>query len=200
MSMVQLKTQGRVRVLAVDITADANGWEHACSTQIIADAVALGVPVVGSQVHQANDIGSFQQVFEDVGDDFTVLLLFGHGNAGTGGAAATMKLGTDLDMNYYLLQAVPMNLSDKVVVLCVCEGFCQDAIDTFVKGEHFALMLVAPDKPLSRQEAEAFFPVFLAEVNAHSYESIDPSIVDMVLGEQNHHANGKMRLHSGVGV
>jgi hypothetical protein len=201
MSLIETKVPGavRVRVLVVDATGNKGKWEYQCSQKVVDLLRQKSVPVVGGVPRLAPDMATFVRVFEMVKDDpFNVLLLMTHGWAGCNGAVDGLDVG-DLPTNWFLLQQVEMHLENKLVLLCVCEGYGKDSIETVVTGDHFALMLIGPQKKISRKQAEDFFPTFLSELKGLSYGSIDPEVVKQVLGEQNHLAGGQMQLFSGVG-
>jgi hypothetical protein len=99
--------------------------------------------------------------------------------------------------HWYLANGVDLKVEDKLVLLCVCEGACQDALYVLLRDQ-LALMLAAPMKKLSRSEAETFVPAVLKELQAMAVE-ITPEIFRDVIENHAAKANNKIAVFSAVG-
>lgn len=198
MTLVKTTVPGRPRVLVVNATGPGTTWEQACAVKICEGARAAGVELTPTSPVQPQDFAEFVRLFEaPESQDYNVLLLLAHGWSSSSGPRQRVDLAGE-ELDWYVLHGLEMQLQDKLVLLCVCEGQGDEAIDTIVRGDHFALMLVGSNRKITRMEAEAFFPRFLSELAQLSYSSIDPDVVALVLGEQNHLANDKMLIYSAV--
>lgn len=175
----------------VDATCNKKGFEHDLSRRVHAALQADGVPLSGPPVF-AKGPGEIEDALQA---DFSILLYVAHGGARRGQDAAKVQAG-EFDTNWYYLQHLKTNLDDKMVCLCVCHGSNEDSQETFLRGEHLALILVGPRVVLYASEAEAFFPEFLKRIHEMCPGDIDPNEVRVVLDETNALSGDKMELSS----
>jgi len=154
-----------------------------------------GIDLASEDVVIATTDEEYSAVFNR-GLDFNILLLVAHGAPDLSEAKASTVAIPGGRSNWFELASLSSSLSDKMVCLAVCHGFCRDALDAFVRDGEFALVLVAPNSGLSSTEVAAFFPTFFAELHKSSPESIDPNNARDIVESQNSLANGKMKLFS----
>jgi hypothetical protein len=193
--LVRSTTPGPLKILILDVTQNANGFEHDVSRRIKAQLVKSGIPVTVNSPAWVDDEFQFSDAFSQAGD-FSVALLVAHGGKDLGGSVASPLAGPGNVDDWFSTAELTQQMQDKVLLLCVCYGYCKDAIDAFVRDSSLALSIVAPTVALEKSEAEAFFPSFLAMLQPTSVTEIDPLALRRILGQTNHLSGGKMRLFS----
>jgi hypothetical protein len=189
--IVRATVAGPLKILVLDATCNKKGFEHDLSRRVHAALQAGGIGVSGPPVF-ARGPGEIEDALQA---DFSLLLYVAHGGARRGKDSATVQAG-EFDTNWYYLQHLKLNLKDKMVCLCVCHGSNADSLETILRGEQLALIMVGPRALLDANEAEAFFPDFLKRLHEMSPGDIDPNVVRAVLDETNGLAGGKMDLFS----
>ena len=193
--LVPSSTPGPLRVLIVDVTRNLNGFEYQVSENIKVALLRGGVPVTANSPALVVDELGFSSAFSDAGE-FSAILLVAHGAEDEGGQDASFVEGPGSVDEWFSVAALTEQMQDKLLLLCVCHGHCQDAIDAFVLDTSLCLSLVAPNSELTTSEAEAFFPNFLMMLQPTSAKEIDPKTIQEVLMRTNHYATGKMDLFS----
>ena len=88
-------------------------------------------------------------------------LLVAHGAEDLGGDDASQLAGPGSLDEWFSMAALTAQMQDKLLLLCVCHSYTQDAIDAFVRDSSLVQGLVAPTSPPEASEAQAFFPNFL---------------------------------------
>jgi hypothetical protein len=129
-------------------------------------------------------------------DEASAVLLFAHGARATDPKNVDRVQMTDLSDNWYVFDQLDLHLEDKLVVLCICESYGQDTIDTIIRGHTFAMTLVAPVDTITRGEAEGFFPAFFRTLTPDCRYNIDPDIVREATEKHNHLAGNKMMVRA----
>jgi hypothetical protein len=119
-----------------------------------------------------------------------------HGAEDLGGDDASQLGGPGSVDEWFSTAALTEQMQDKLLLLCVCHGYSQDAIDAFLEDSSFVLGIVAPTSALEASEAEAFFPSFLGALRPASAIEIDPVAVKETLEQINHFSGGKMKHFS----
>ncbi len=195
MAIIVSRIPGPPRVLIVDITNNTLGFERQMLSDLLHKFKETGIDLASDDVVIARTDEEYAAVF-DRGLNFNILLLVAHGAPDVSEVEASKVVIPGGRSNWYELASRSSGLSNKLVCLAVCHGFCQDAIDAFVSSGEFALALVAPNAKLSRTEVIEFFPRFFEELKESSLESIDPNHVRDAVGRQNQHSQDKMKIFS----
>jgi hypothetical protein len=86
--------------------------------------------------------------------------LVAHGAEDLGGDDASQLAGPGSLDEWFSMAALTAQMQDKLLLLCVCHSYTQDAIDAFVRDSSLVPGLVATSA-LEASEAQAFFPNFL---------------------------------------
>ncbi len=197
MAIVNSRTPGKLQLLLIDLTQNARGFEYQTSRLIASSIKDRGVPLTLDDPLQLKSIEAYSEALKKYDQAFNALLIFAHGkkdqNDGTASEVLYAPQGVS---NFFDLAAHSSNLGDKFVALCVCHGYCEDAVSALVDDGSMGLTLMAPTEDLTKLEAEAFFPTFFAELNVYSTTSIDPNNVRTVMTKLNCLAGDKMKVHS----
>ena len=178
--LVRSTTPGPLKILIVDVTQNANGFEHDVSRRMKAELVKSGISVTVNSPAWVDDELQFSDAFSQAGD-FSVALLVAHGGEDLGGSDVSQLAGPGNVDDWFSTAELTQQMQDKVLLLCVCYGCCQDAIDAFVRDSSLALSVVAPTVALEASEAEAFFPSFLAMLHPTSATEIAPLLCSKFL-------------------
>ncbi|AUX43650.1 uncharacterized protein SOCE26_051020 [Sorangium cellulosum] len=162
---------------------------------------AVGISLVGESPYLPMNVGTFDDVFRGhATDGWNGLLLVSHGAPPRKpGDAAVLRIG-DLRTNWFLANAVPMNLNDKAVFLAICSGACEDAIWVLLR-EQLALTITGSNTSLSGREVREFFPAFLIDVDQASkaHGQITPEALRVAAERHAGRANNKIKVLSAVG-
>jgi hypothetical protein len=193
--LVRSTTPGPLKILIVDVTRNANGFEHEVSSHMTAELIQRGVPVTDNSPALVDDEMQFSNAFSSAGS-FSVALLVAHGAEDLGGDEASQLAGPGSADEWFSTAALTEQMQDKLLLLCVCHGYSPDPIDAFVRDTSIVLSIVAPTSALEASEAEAFFPNFLEALQPTSAIEIDPTVVEEKLEQTNHYSGGKMKLFS----
>jgi len=133
----------------------------------------------------------FGEVIKELNTTYTALLLVAHGRGNRKDDAALIKVA-DFVTSWYLLKETGIDLSDKFISLCVCEGYCDDMVDSVVKSHVYANTVVGSREKLYASEAEAFFPAFYKSLLGLTEGVMIPDIFKEKVAEYNHLAANKM--------
>ncbi len=196
MTIINSKTPGKLSVLIIDVTNNANGFENQTSEDIHSAMKKEGVSMVSDIPILVDSIEGYIGALRDYSSKFNTLLLIAHGGDDTGDGKVSNIDGPTGISEWYSMAAVSDFLNDKFIALCVCHGYCEDAISAFLHDGPSALSLLAPTKDLSVDEALAFFPAFFKDLSQSSLNSIDPNEIRAAMNSNNHLSNKKMRLYS----
>lgn len=139
---------------------------------------------------------SLRQALLSADGGFNCLLLVAHGEEDPKNGEVNVVVGPEGNSHWYFLSELSENLQDKFLMLCVCYGFCTDVRSAFVSRDSLCLSVLAPMDSLDADEAEAFFPAFLGELNSSAKRSIDPNDIVRALKSTNSLSKGKMHLYS----
>lgn len=193
--IIRSSTPGPLCTLIVDVTENSCGFEHQVSRDLAAELSKRGIAITANSPALVSDEQGFYLAFKNAGV-FSVLLLVGHGAKDLGGKDASHFGGPGAVKEWHSTIELTEGMQDKVVLLCVCDGYCQDAVDAFVTESSLCLSLIGSNAILTASEARNFFPNFLETLKPDSLQEIDPIALKRALEINNHYANGKMRLVS----
>lgn len=189
MTIVNFRNPNPLLLRVVDMTCNGKGWEYDVSQQIYDDLKAKGIPISGKR-ETPRTIATLQASLQG---DFSAVLIFAHGAKSKDGVSADKLSITN---NWFLFSSLNIDLSDKFVSLCICEGYCNDMIASLVRGELFALTVVASEKKILRSEALGFFPTFFERLVKKTKRYIDPNDVRACMNKTNSLSSGKMKIYS----
>ena len=79
MNVVKSRTPGKLRLLLIDLTQDARGFEYETSRLIASEIKKRGVALASDEPLQLNAIEKYSEALRERGADFTALLIFAHG-------------------------------------------------------------------------------------------------------------------------
>lgn len=181
----------------VDATGNANGFEHETTKKIVAELLAKKVPIAGGAARFVKDLPSIAKAIPAAS---SAALFFAHGDDPPNDSKTAQHFWIGSLKTFWAhLSTSGEVLSDMLAVLCVCQGFNQDAIDAVCHSQVGAFLFVAPTQDLLKTEAEAFFPPFFTRISQASRTQLTPEYVEALVKELNHLAGGKMKVHrSGV--
>lgn len=183
---------GRFLLTVIDATGDANKWEHDATREIFAKLQQANVPLAPKVPVFVSDLADLAEALKGPS---SVVLIFAHGDAPPADPRTARKFWTGSLVQCWQLFAVSgIELDNKLVVLCVCSGFNQDAIDAVCNSTVGALGLVAPDAAIRRDEAVAFIPALLATLANASPSEINPDYVKTLVSELKDLARNKMKF------
>lgn len=191
--VVKSNVMGPLRVRVIDSTRNANGFEYATTNAVVAQLLRDGVAVEKVSFPETAD--AFLRSFEEDGS-FNCLLLVAHGEVSSPGPKATNFLAGDAILPWLLLAHARAKLTDKLIMLAVCGGYCPDTIDTFVRDGHMGLLLLASRRSVYGYEIQYTFPSVLRQLA--SKQSISPEALQAALGAAN--PNSTFEVFSGVGI
>ena len=183
-----------LKLLVVDATCNRNKWEYQCSDTVYAALRNAHVPLVNG-LCRPTKLEEYIDAFQK-NDSASAVLLFAHGAKADDPKKADRVQMTDLSDSWYIFDQLDLHLEDKLVVLCICESYGQDTVDTIIRGHTFAMTLVAPDQSITRVEAEGFFPVFFSSLTPDCRYNIDLQLVRDAMERHNHLAGNKMRIRA----
>lgn len=192
---VEVALTSPIVVHVVDATSNVEGFEHACTRAMTKELRASKLNVTSSSPHLANEMGDLVDAFA-VEEEWNVLLFVSHGEREKE-KADYLRLG-DHDAHWFLANGIKMNLRDKGVFLCVCEGYSDDACSVLI-NEQLALWLVAPMAKITDSQARAFFPAVIHELHEKGVR-ITPECASQAVDNHNVDAGGTMAVRSGVGL
>lgn len=193
MTDVNGTTRAPLRLLLVDATCNKQQFEYDVSAQICNELASRGVPLAESTVLTPTDFPGLLDALDSGKREYSALLYFAHGSAGNGQVSASVQVGK-FSASWELLGRSGMDLSDKFLSFCVCHGSCEEMIDGMVRGEAFALTVLAPNATLAKSEALQFFPAFFQSLVPLTRHEIDPNHVREKMGLFNLLAHEKMRV------
>ena len=172
---VSFDVPGPLNVLLLDITGNANGFEHGVSEYILHKLLGNGVSVVDQRVYGASTSQEIMDIMSN--KQFTALMLFAHGGPPHGCLALIGRfvplpsclrnrvhaqiamVAEDPETPYHIELWALESLQNKLVTLCVCHGFGFD-FQTALYGSGGAAVLIASGDRVSKKTAKQFFPDF----------------------------------------
>lgn len=157
MTIVNSKISNSLILKIVDMTCNINGWEYKTSQKIYRELNKKGIPISG----KVETPKTICELLASLQGDFSALLIFGHGAKAKDDVSAD---NLSITVNRFLFSALTVDLSDKLVILCIFEGFFNDIIDSLERGELLSHTVVAPKKKITPSEAEEFFPLFFEKL------------------------------------
>jgi hypothetical protein len=192
---IKSATPGKLRVLLIDLTRNAKGFEHALSIEISQKLKSSGVELASEGPLLLDSDEELAARFTRSDLTFSALFLMAHSSPDPGDGTVSAVATPGGSSHWYHLAGLLPNLRDKLVCLAVCYGSCADAVQALTEGEQFALALVAPISELSKEEARAFYPAFFDELNRSCATSIPPELVKICVKHNNHLAKDKIRVY-----
>lgn len=189
MTIVNCRTPFPLKLRVIDMTHNKKGWEYDTSAKVYKELKSRGIPISG----EMETPKSIKDLELSLDGDFSALLIFAHG-AKSEDAITADELS--ITGNWFLFSKLNVDLSDKFVSLCICEGFCQDMIDSLIKGDLFALTVMASRQEIGEDEGFRFFPVFYEILAGRTTSYIDPNDVRDCMNIANSLAENKMQVYS----
>lgn len=191
--LVPTTIRGPLAVRVVDGTRNTEGFEWATTKAVVADLTTRGV-LIESQTLAVN-ANEFLRALAAPGE-FGCLLILSHGVYSTEDAPhpTEMQVG-ERDFSWQLLARINVDLTDKMVVLAVCGGYCPDALTVFARDHHLGLIFVGSRRSVSPDEVRAVIPALLREVAPQA--SVSPEFVRTTLNSTN--VDDAFTVYSSVG-
>lgn len=192
-------TLGPLKVLVVDQTRNEGGFEHNTSDYVLGRLKADNVLVATTSVVHSSDTTKLTHALEN--HDFNVLLMFAHGKAGApngvaSGEAGGICFGRSDFQPWQTYGNYLENLTDKVVVMCICEGMNFDAVWTLFQQKS-VLTLVGSSSSITGRQAEDFLPEFFDSLNQSCTNQIPPETVESCVQDHNQLTGGIMSSRYG---
>ena len=153
----QTSLPGRPSVISIDATQDTHGWESEAAARVTNSLVRRDIRVVSGGVIVANGLEEVVSSLRPPGG-YNCILIF----AGTEGEVPAASLWSELKAR--------LGGQQKLFALCTWDGADGRVSEDVLKGrDHFGVMGVAQQTPLSGRAAGLFFMKFFAELDLHSH-------------------------------
>ena len=165
----QRAVPGKLRVLAVDGSRNALGWEAAFCDRVCAVLGRKHVALVaGSPVR----VGGPEELADALrGGAFNCIMLFCHGDGEQVPRGSTLRA-------FWEWLAARDDLTSKLLAVCTWESADPEAARSILTAnESFAQLAVVSGLPLSPRAAGLFFMKFLTELDLHSEDSVTGKMV-----------------------
>lgn len=163
-------TPGPLSLLVVDATANVGKWEHAATDALWTALQACKVPCAQPGPAKVDDVGPFQAAFTGA-ITFNAAIILAHGSVGKNGVLE-IDIGS-VAHHVYEFEHMELNLADKFVMLVICEGYTDDSIEAFIKGQTLGLALLGTPERIGGQDVVDFFPPFLEAIVGQNRNSIN---------------------------
>jgi len=184
--------EGPLRLCVIDATGKVKGWEHDTTRKIMTACQQAGVATTDSEPIFVEGLDG---IVSNVDASATAVLIVTHGGREPEDPNTARHLWTGkLKQFWEYLRTSGLDLNNCLVVLCVCSAFNDDMVNALCNSEVGADIVVAPDTPISRDEAEMFFPEFFKKLKPLATGKIMPQIVIELVEELNPLAGGRMHV------
>ena len=160
---------GSPRVLIVDASCNAEGWEGEFCDRMADTLKRKQLQLVGEAPVRVGRPEAMAEVLES--QDFNCLLLFGHGQGQSVHEEAKLK-------EYWTWLCRHEGLAPMLLALCTCETYDPETSQAILEArEGFARLALAPQSPLTPRAAWLFFMKFFTELDLHTSDAITGKMV-----------------------
>jgi hypothetical protein len=180
---------GPLSLCVIDATGDIEKWEYATTKFIVEQCRQAKIPT------EAHFVESLEELTANVDPQATAILIVCHGGKDPKDPNVAKHFWTGRTKQFWAyLTASGLDLSERLVVLCICSAFNHDMIDAMANSQVDASIVVAPETPISQNEAEAFFPEFFKRLKPRSVWEIQPEAIKLLVDELNSLSGNRMRV------
>ena len=166
----QSSIPGKPRLLVVDSSRNAEGWESEFCNRIFKVLDKKGMQLTGDRPLRADYPEDLSEVFRDQ-NAYNCILLVGH----SGGPDAPERSQVS---DFWGWLSAYEGLTPKLLAICTCEDYDLDTSDSILTAEDsFAQFALAPQSPLSPRAAGLFFIKFFNELDLHAEDEITGKMV-----------------------
>lgn len=166
----QITIPGKPRILMLDASRDAQGWEAEFCDRVFNVLSRKKIEIAGGKllrVHSPQDLGEALQDEQA----FNCILLFCHGQ----GPQVRQESGLSA---FWTSLSKHQALSPKLVAVCTWETDDPETTEHILAADDtFAPLAVVPQSPLSPRAAGLFFMKFFTELDLHAHDSMTGKMV-----------------------
>ena len=160
----QINIPGKPRLLMVDASRDALGWEAEFCDRVFNVLSRKEIEIAGRRLLRVQSPQDLGEALQDE-QAFNCILLFCHGQES--GLSA-----------YWDWLSKHEALSPKLLAVCTWEMDDPEAAEAILSaGDTFAQLAVVPQSPLSPRAAGLFFMKFFTELDLHAHDSMTGKMV-----------------------
>ena len=161
---------GKPRLLVVDSSRNAQGWEAEFCSRIYQVLKRKQMRLAGEGPLRVDRPQEMSEALVDQ-EGFNCIFLFSHG----GGPHATEE--SNLSSFWNWLSGYE-GLSPKLLAVCTCEDYDQDTSQSILAAEDsFAQFALVPNSPMPPRAAGLFFMKFFNELDLHADDAITGKMV-----------------------
>ena len=161
---------GKPRLLVVDATGNAQGWESEFCGRIVNVLRRKDVELTGGGAMRVDRPQDLEQALQDQ-ESVNCMLLLCHGDG------AHVPQESKLSAFWAWMSRYDA-LSPKLLAVCTWEDNDPETSQSILdSSDTFAQLAVVPQSPLSPRAAGLFFMKFFAELDLHAHDSITGKMV-----------------------
>lgn len=161
---------GKPRLLMVDASGNAQGWEREFCERIVNVLRRKDVELAGGGAMRVDRAQDLAQALQDQ-ESFNCMLLLCHGTG------ASVPQESNLSAFWAWMSGYDA-LSPKLLAVCTCEDNDPETSQRILgSSDSFAQLAVVPQSPLSPRAAGLFFMKFFTELDLHAHDSITGKMV-----------------------
>ena len=166
----QITIPGKPKLLVVDGSLNAQGWEAEFCDRIFNVLRRKGMKLAGDRPLRADRPKDLREVLQDQ-DAFNCICLFCHGEG------AQLSQDSNLSSFWKWLSKYD-GLAPKLLAVCTWETYDPDTSESILTAKgNFAQLAIVPQSPLSPRAAGLFFMKFFSELDLHAHDSISGKMV-----------------------
>lgn len=178
--------------------------EHRNADALLSFLQTQDIPLAANSVLRPDCLKEVNTLLQD---DFSVLILFAHGRESMSDEIPDL-VGHPESLQHHnpgpstlghwfnVVKMLPEN-SDAMVLLVVCEGYCEDSEYLFGVGSGYAAVLIGPTEPINGGEAYNAYSTMLSELyrTCDSTMGSDISRVAAAFPTANALTSGKLAMY-----
>ncbi len=166
----QITIPGKPRLLMVDASRNAQGWEAEFCDRVFNVLGRKKIEIMGERLLRVHTPQDLDEPLRDE-QAFNCILLFCHGQ----GPKVDQESGLSA---FWTWLSKHQALSPKLVAVCTWETDDPQTAETILSaGDTFAQLAVVPQSPLSPRAAGLFFMKFFTELDLHAHDSMTGKMV-----------------------
>jgi len=166
----QITIPGKPRLLVVDGSNNAQGWEAEFCHRFFNVMSRKGIGLVGEAPLCADHPQDLSEALQDQ-EAFNCIFLFCHGDEAQGSQKSKLSSFWEWLSRYE-------GLTPKLLAVCTCETYDPGTSQSILAAEDsFAQLTIAPQSLLSPRAAGLFMMKFFTELDLHAHDSITGKMV-----------------------
>ena len=166
----QITIPGKPRLLVVDGSNNAQGWEAEFCNRFFNVMSRKGIGLVGETPLCADHPQDLSEALQDQ-EAFNCIFLFCHGDEAQDFQKSRLSSFWEWLSRYE-------GLTPKLLAVCTCETYDPGTSQSILAAENsFAQLTIAPQSLLSPRAAGLFMMKFFTELDLHAHDSITGKMV-----------------------